>query len=196
MQLKKKISLSNPDLYKLEIDCLQLCHINSYLLQTRPTLCAAPFQNTSLNPLLRQHFLACPIVIATSEPPIANVSVAVKFSSFTGSTNLPGVSPQRSSELHVPVRAHICQQCRPDTHVNKVLFFTLILVNMQETFSFFVYFEWVHWFFSTLGIFRVSHFLEYLLVQLWSGLRFCIDEKILCRKLKFNYTTSIHYCLS
>lgn len=119
MQLKKKKSLSNYDLYKLEIlDCLQLGHINSYLLQTRPTLCALPFQNTSLTPLLQQHFFACPIVIATNEPPIANVSVAVKFSSLTGTTNLPRASLRYPSELHGPVRAHICQRCRPDTHIH------------------------------------------------------------------------------
>lgn len=157
MQLKKKC-LSSHELYKLEIlDCLQLCHINSYLLQTRPTLCALPFQNTSLNPLLRQHFFACPIVIATNEPPIANVSVAVKFSSFTGTTNLPGASLRRPSELHGPVKAHICQWCRPDTHVNKVVCFFYTCKHARDFFIFCLF--WM----SSLTSLNFSYFQGFLL---------------------------------
>lgn len=134
---------------------LQICHINSYLLQTQSTPCASPCQNTPLSSLLQQHFFACPWVIATNEPLIAKVPVAMKFPFLTGSTDRPGASPTCCSE---PGKSLCLSMWGADAYVNKALFFTLTLVSMQEKLSFFGLFGT-----SSLIFLNISYFQGYSL---------------------------------
>lgn len=158
------------------LTCLQICHINSHLLQTWATRCASPCQNTPLNSLLQYHFLAFSCIIDTNEPPIAQVPIAMKLSFFeTDSTNCPescsppGASLKVSCVLPTSVRAHVGQPWSDDANVNKVLFFTLTLFNGQETSPFFVcYLEHVF-----TGYLDISYFQYFSLfgVSCWSALK-------------------------